>query len=53
MMAKGQHWQDRSVSCFRPCQRLGEDAVGYWHPHDRGYDSRRPLGELGGATPVT
>ena len=35
------------------CWRLGEDAVGYWHPHDRGYDSRRPLGELGGATPVT
>jgi len=35
------------------CWRLGEDAVGFWHPHDRGYDARRPLGDLGGAAAVT
>jgi hypothetical protein len=29
------------------CWRLGEDdGVGYWHAHDQGFDSRRPLGEL-------
>lgn len=25
------------------CWRLGEDEVGYWHPTDEGFDSRRPL----------
>lgn len=35
------------------CWRLGEPAVGFWHAHDRGFDARRPLGELGGATPVS
>lgn len=25
------------------CWRLGEDAVRYWHPRDRGFSSRRPL----------
>lgn len=25
------------------CWRLGEDAVGYWHPRDSGFSSRRPL----------
>ncbi|NJD27267.1 MAG: DUF2203 family protein [Chloroflexi bacterium] len=29
------------------CWRLGEeDGVGHWHPHDEGFDSRRPLSEL-------
>ena len=28
------------------CYRLGEDEVGHWHPHDEGFDSRRPLSEL-------
>ena len=28
------------------CWRLGETDVGHWHPHDEGFDSRRPLGEL-------
>jgi hypothetical protein len=29
------------------CWRLGEDdGVGYWHPHDQGFDNRRPLSEL-------
>ena len=28
------------------CWRLGENDVEYWHPHDEGFDSRRPLGEL-------
>ncbi|HXG26480.1 MAG TPA: DUF2203 domain-containing protein [Candidatus Binatia bacterium] len=28
------------------CYRLGEDEVGHWHPHDAGFDSRRPLSEL-------
>ena len=28
------------------CWRLGEDDVEYWHPHDEGYDARRPLSEL-------
>jgi hypothetical protein len=28
------------------CWRLGEDNVGWWHDHDTGFDSRRPLSEL-------
>src|SRR5262249_37495330 len=36
--------------------RLGEDDVAHWHPHDEGYDSRRPLSELpmgrGSGTPA-
>jgi hypothetical protein len=28
------------------CWRLGEAAVEHWHPHDEGFDTRRPLGEL-------
>jgi hypothetical protein len=28
------------------CWRLGEGNVEHWHPHDQGFDSRRPLGEL-------
>ncbi len=28
------------------CWRLGESDIEYWHPHDEGFDSRRPLGEL-------
>jgi hypothetical protein len=28
------------------CWRLGEDDVAHWHPHDEGFDSRRPLSEL-------
>jgi hypothetical protein len=28
------------------CWRLGENAVEHWHPHDEGFDSRRPLSEL-------
>jgi hypothetical protein len=29
------------------CWRLGEgDEVGFWHEHDTGFDSRRPLAEL-------
>jgi hypothetical protein len=28
------------------CWRLGEDKVEHWHPHDEGFDSRRPLSEL-------
>jgi hypothetical protein len=29
------------------CWRLGEGLeVGYWHPHDQGFDRRRPLAEL-------
>lgn len=28
------------------CYRLGEPDVGHWHPHDEGFESRRPLGEL-------
>ena len=26
--------------------RLGESAVEHWHPHDEGFESRRPLAEL-------
>ena len=28
------------------CWRLGEDDVAHWHPHDEGFDVRRPLSEL-------
>jgi len=28
------------------CWRLGEADVEYWHPHDEGFDQRRPLSEL-------
>jgi hypothetical protein len=38
------------------CWRLGEEDVAHWHPHDAGYDSRRPLSELpmgrGSGTPA-
>ncbi len=38
------------------CWRLGEDDVAHWHPHDEGYDTRRPLSELpmgrGSGTPA-
>ena len=38
------------------CWRLGEADVATWHPHDEGYDSRRPLSELpmghGSSTPA-
>jgi len=38
------------------CWRLGEADVANWHPHDEGYDSRRPLSELpmgrGSGTPA-
>ena len=38
------------------CWRLGEEDIEYWHPHDEGYDSRRPLSELptgrGSGTPA-
>lgn len=38
------------------CWRLGEGDVEYWHPHDEGFDSRRPLSELpmgrGSGTPA-
>jgi hypothetical protein len=28
------------------CWRLGESDIEYWHPHDEGFDSRRPLSEM-------
>jgi hypothetical protein len=38
------------------CWRLGETDVAHWHPHDEGYDARRPLSELpmgrGSGTPA-
>jgi hypothetical protein len=38
------------------CWRLGEGDIEHWHPHDEGYDSRRPLSELpmgrGSGTPA-
>lgn len=38
------------------CWRLGEGDVEHWHPHDEGYDTRRPLSELpmsrGSGTPA-
>ena len=38
------------------CWRLGETEVANWHPHDEGYDTRRPLSELpmgrGSGTPA-
>jgi len=32
------------------CWRLGEQDVAHWHPHDEGFDSRRPLSELPSST---
>lgn len=38
------------------CWRLGESDVANWHPHDEGFESRRPLSELpmgrGSGTPA-
>lgn len=38
------------------CWRLGEAEVAHWHPHDEGFDTRRPLSELpmgrGSGTPA-
>ena len=38
------------------CWRLGESEVANWHPHDAGFDARRPLSELpsgrGSGTPA-
>jgi hypothetical protein len=38
------------------CWRLGEADVANWHPHDEGFDARRPLSELpmgrGSGTPA-
>ena len=38
------------------CWRLGETDVAHWHPHDEGFDTRRPLSELpmgrGSSTPA-
>ncbi len=38
------------------CWRLGEPDVAHWHPHDEGFDTRRPLSELpmgrGSGTPA-
>lgn len=38
------------------CWRLGEGDVAHWHPHDEGFDTRRPLSELpmgrGSGTPA-
>lgn len=38
------------------CWRLGEGPIAHWHPHDEGFDSRRPLSELpmgrGSGTPA-
>jgi len=38
------------------CWRLGETDVAHWHPHDEGFDTRRPLSELpmgrGSGTPA-
>ena len=38
------------------CWRLGEAGVEHWHPHDEGFDTRRPLSELpmgrGSGTPA-
>jgi Uncharacterized conserved protein len=38
------------------CWRLGEADIAHWHPHDEGFDSRRPLSELpmgrGSGTPA-
>ena len=38
------------------CWRLGETDVTNWHPHDEGFDTRRPLSELpmgrGSGTPA-
>jgi hypothetical protein len=38
------------------CWRLGERDVAHWHPHDEGFETRRPLSELpmsrGSGTPA-
>jgi hypothetical protein len=38
------------------CWRVGEADVAHWHPHDEGFDTRRPLSELpmgrGSGTPA-
>jgi len=38
------------------CWRLGEDDIEFWHSHDEGFESRRPLSELpmgrGSGTPA-
>lgn len=38
------------------CWRLGEGDIATWHPHDAGFDARRPLSELpmgrGSGTPA-
>lgn len=38
------------------CWRLGEGPIAHWHPHDEGFESRRPLSELpmgrGSGTPA-
>ena len=38
------------------CWRLGESDIDYWHAHDEGFDSRRPLSDLpmsrGSGTPA-
>jgi len=28
------------------CWRLGEERIGFWHEHDRGFSDRKPLAEL-------
>lgn len=33
------------------CWRLGESDVEHWHPHDEGFDSRRPLSDLPSGSP--
>jgi hypothetical protein len=38
------------------CWRLGDADIAHWHPHDAGFDARRPLSELpmgrGSGTPA-
>jgi hypothetical protein len=38
------------------CWRLGEADIAHWHPHDEGFENRRPLSELpmgrGSGTPA-
>jgi hypothetical protein len=46
MMPNRQHWQDRPISCPGLGQRLGEDAVDWWHELDSGFAGRKPLIEL-------
>lgn len=33
------------------CWRLGESDIDSWHPHDQGFDSRRPLSDLPSGSP--